>query len=443
MVEPTRLEKGWRLRPLASVGLAVSFASGAVRQWGVEGDVNRELRERRGDAEALWRCVVEAHGSTSEVRPEIFASWQRSAQAVSVDLALAPMVEPVAVAAQFAESRLGRASRVILDDLRELSVDGDLVAALTDETVTITWLAGGRRMRRSADTVNFALGGCWSEAAVGTNALALAHQLRRPATVFSAEHYAPMVHEWVCYSAPIIDPVDGHSLGVLDVSSLWSKFNPSLLTMVRALARNVEYELARDSTAAPVVVSPESSGELVLRLLGSTGVAVNGTAVRVSRRQLELLAILAMHDEGLSLDELTALVYGDKPISVTTVKAELSHLRQLVGGAIASRPYRLIGRVDADHVRVLRALGRGDLNAALDLYHGSLLVSSQSPEITSWRYQIDVAIRNAIMRSKNPELLYGLSECCPDDDGVAELALSLMASDDLRRGVVAGRCVRY
>ena len=405
--------------------------------------MNRELKERRGDAEALWRYAVEAHESTSAVRPEVFASWQRSAQSVPVGLSLAPMVEPAGVTAQFVESRLGRASRVILDDLRDVSADGDLVAALTDETVTITWLAGGRRMRRHADAVNFSIGGCWSEYSVGTNALALAHQLGRPATVFSAEHYAPMVHDWVCYSAPIIDPIDGRSLGVIDVSSLWSKFNPSLLTMVRALARNVEYELARDSTAPAVVVSPQSRGELVLRVLGSSVVTVNGVPVRVSPRQLELLAILAMHDEGLSLDELTALVYGDQPIRATTVKAEVSHLRQLVGEIIASRPYRLIGRVDADHVRVLRALASGDLNAALDLYRGPMLRSSGSPEIASWRNQIDVAIRNAVTRSKNPELLYRLSACCPDDGAVAELALSLMASDDVRRGVVAGRRVRY
>ncbi|MDE2282743.1 MAG: transcriptional regulator [Actinomycetales bacterium] len=405
--------------------------------------MNRELKERRGDAEAVWRYAVQARGSTSAARPEVFASWQRSAQAVSVDLALAPMVEPGVVTAQFAESRLGRASQVILDDLRELSADGDLVAALTDDTVTITWLSGGRRMRRNADAVNFTLGGCWSEGSVGTNALALAHELGRPATVFSAEHYAPMVHDWVCYSAPIIDPADGRSLGVIDVSSLWSKFNPSLLTMVRALARNVEYELARDPVAAVVVVSPEPRTELTLRVLGSSAVTVNGSPVRVSPRQLELLAILAMHDDGLSLDELTALLYGDQPISVTTVKAELSHLRQLVGGVIASRPYRLTGRVDADHARVLRTLASGDLNAALDLYRGSLLPSSQSPEITSWRYQIDVAIRNAVIRSRNPELLYRLSACCPDDGDVAELALMLMAADDVRRGVVAGRSRRY
>ena len=92
-------------------------------------------------------------------------------------------------------------------------------------------------MLRHADDVRFTLGGRWNEESVGTNALALAHKLEHPAMVFSAEHYAPMVHDWVCYSAPILDPATGHSLGVIDVSSLWSKSNPSVLTMVRALAR--------------------------------------------------------------------------------------------------------------------------------------------------------------------------------------------------------------
>ena len=387
----------------------------------------------------MWRDAVVAHVPSGAARPEVFASWQRSSQTVSVDLRVAPMTEPAMATAQFIDSRLGRACRVILDDLRDVTADGDLVAALTDDSVTITWLAGARAMRRHADEVNFTLGGRWDEASVGTNALALAHQLVRPATVFSAEHYAPMVHDWVCYSAPIVDPADGRSLGVIDVSSLWTKYNSSLLTMVRALARNVEYELARDPAPDGAATSPVASGTIVLRVLGDASVRVNGAVVHVSPRQLELLTILAMHDRGLSLDELTALLYGDQPISVTTVKAELSHLRQQIGDVIGSRPYRVTGRVDADHVQVLRSLVSGDLAAAVDLYRGPLLVTSNSPAITSWRYQIDVAIRNAVLRSRNSELLYRLSSCCPDDGEVAELALALMASDDLRRGVVAGR----
>jgi len=47
-------------------------------------------------------------------------------------------------------------------------------------------------------------------------------------------------------------------------------------------------------------------------------------------------------------------------VSGTTLKSEISHLRQLLGGAIDSRPYRLTLTVDADVVDALAALRVGD-----------------------------------------------------------------------------------
>ena len=57
-------------------------------------------------------------------------------------------------------------------------------------------------MRRKAETVNFVAGGRWDDESVGTNALDLANRLAEPAMVFSAEHYASIVHNWVCWAAP-------------------------------------------------------------------------------------------------------------------------------------------------------------------------------------------------------------------------------------------------
>ena len=51
-------------------------------------------------------------------------------------------------------------------------------------------------MRRKAETVNFVAGGRWDDQSVGTNALDLANRHDTPAMVFSAEHYAPIVHNW-------------------------------------------------------------------------------------------------------------------------------------------------------------------------------------------------------------------------------------------------------
>jgi hypothetical protein len=404
--------------------------------------MDRSLRRRRGELEERWVSGVRGRKPLAATRAPVATSWARSARSVPDDLPVAPVLDPDDVASRWRDSRLGRASRIILDDLDDLVAQGDLVAAMTDEEVTIAWTAGGRRMARLAESVHFAPGGRWSEDAVGTNALALAQVSRRPASVFSAEHFSSMVHDWVCYSAPILDPGTGRFLGVLDVSTLWSKENPALLTTVSALARCVEYELATDR--APLVpgvaLAPTGpSGDLTLRALGAPGVEIDGEPVHVSPRQLELLTILALHPEGLSLDELTAYAHGDHPVRPATVKAELSHLRQKLGGRIGSRPYRLVGPVMSDVVALVDALDAGDLQATVAGYTGPLLSTSDSPELEAWRTRIDVAVRDAVLRSDDPDALYELSARCPYDVVVHEAALQAVGRRDPRHSVLVGR----
>ena len=208
--------------------------------------MDRALRKRRGELEERWLAGVRGSTPVSGTRTVVSSSWERSSRTVAADLPVAPVSEPGDVVARWSDSRVGRAGRLILDDLTELAAQGNLVAAITDDEVTIAWATGGRQMARRAEAVHFAPGGRWAEDAVGTNALALARMTGRPETVFSAEHFAPMVHDWVCYSAPILDPHTGTFLGVIDVSAVWSQANPALLTTVNALARCVEYELATD-----------------------------------------------------------------------------------------------------------------------------------------------------------------------------------------------------
>ena len=412
--------------------------------------MDQTLRDRRGALEASWRAGVAERRDNAPARPEVLASWQRSSETVRPGIGAAPVAGPDDVARRWAGSRLGRASRVILDDLTDLAGDGDMMAAITDESVTIAWIAGGRTMRRRADRVHFSLGGCWGEEAVGTNALALAERSGRASTVFSAEHYAPMVHDWVCYSAPIMDPETGTFLGVLDLSAMWHKAHPTLLTTVSALTRCVEYELARQSPpslgpdagghgAGRDTLPGEAGGGLVLRTLGIPVLAVDGAGVAVTRRQLELLTVLSLHPEGLSLDEITGRVYGDRSVSPSTVKAELSHLRHQLGGRIGSRPYRLVGPVATDHRAVLDALAAGDLSLAVDLYGGPMLPWSDSPDIDTWRRHVDGAIHDAAVRSGRADLLWALSGRCADDAELQAAALDALGPDDARRSIVSGR----
>merc|ERR1712218_433424 len=79
---------------------------------------------------------------------------------------------------------------------------------------------------------------------------------------------------------------------------------------------------------------------LSLRVLGESLVALDGKRLHYTPRQLELLTVLALRSTA-RLDELHDALYGARAVSTATVKAEISHLRRLLGGAIASRPYQL------------------------------------------------------------------------------------------------------
>ena len=392
------------------------------------------LRRHRGELEAAWQTGVALDAlDRASLRPEVAESWRRSASTVAPAIDCAPVDDPAEVAGRWAASPLGRASRVIIDDLADLAADGDLVAALTDEQVRIAWLAGGTTMRRRAETVHFCVGGRWGEEAVGTNALALAERTGRASTVFSAEHFAAMVHDWVCYSAPVIDPHSGRVAGVVDVSTVWDKASPALRTTVGALARCVEYELER---IGPVEAGPGAG--VVLRTLGAARCWVDGQRVAVTPRQLELLTVLSLHPDGLTLDELTGLVYGDHSVAASTVKAELSRLRHLLGGRVGSRPYRLLGPVTTDHGDCLEGLRAGSVPAALAAYGGTMLPASESPEIRSWRDHIDVAVRHAAVESGDAAALVRLGGLRRDDVEVQRAALDALPPGDHRRSFVAG-----
>ena len=177
---------------------------------------SEDLHARRVSAVRAWtRFVEDGDGEADVVRPEILRSWQLSG-VVSPGVTQAPLADEGDTADFWRQSPLQTAVERVQDELRRTAEDGDLVIAVTDDQTRILWTYGGRVMRRKAETVNFVPGGRWDEASVGTNALAIAGRTAAPSMVFSAEHYAEVVHNWVCWAAPVFDPVTGRSLGVID-----------------------------------------------------------------------------------------------------------------------------------------------------------------------------------------------------------------------------------
>ena len=69
--------------------------------------------------------------------------------------------------------------------------------------------------------------------------------------------------------------------------------------------------------------------------------AAGGTEeVRLTARHAAILAALAAHPDGVSGEELVRAAY-DRPVSLVTLRAEVSRLRGRLGPLIDTRPYRL------------------------------------------------------------------------------------------------------
>jgi hypothetical protein len=399
--------------------------------------VAASLTARRREVAAAWDTFVH-RGRLAHVRPEVAASWGRSSAQLTAPAQAAPVDDAGEVMAAWQASPVRAVLGSVASDVSGTAEQCDLVAAVTDDRGRILWTAGSSHMRDRAATVNFVPGGRWDEASVGTNALDLALRLGRGTTVFSAEHFSPCVHGWVCYAAPVTDPRSGEVLGVLDFSTTWDRSHPMALAAVTAFARTLSQALGTttgslDQTHPPV---PSASAPLRLRVLGRPQLEQAGLPLITSLRQSEILLALALHPQGLSLQQLHAHVYGDAPVALGTLKAEISRLRRVVGGALESRPYRLAVRVEVDALDVLDLLARGQAAPAVRAWTADVLPDSEAPVVSDLRLRLQLAVRELVLRGRDVDAAVLLAHRQPDDLEVIDHALALLPSQAPARALL-------
>ncbi|WP_345436867.1 transcriptional regulator [Actinoallomurus vinaceus] len=363
------------------------------------------------------------------LRAEIAASWDRSRVVVDPHRDSAPGGEDVGE--RWRSSPLAGPVGEMAAELRSIAEEAGFIAAVTDASGTILWTSGGRTMRHRAERVNFAPGGRWDENTMGTSAPALALRDRRPATVFSAEHLVEALHGWVCYATPLRGP-DGRLLGVLDLSSTWDRSHPMVMPAVRTLAADIERRL-------PAMPPGGATAGVVLECLGRGRARRDAVPLPLRPRQMEVLALLALDPDGFSPERLREALYGDRPVTMTSLKVQVSHLRSALGGALTQRHYMLTEPIACDATAVLDALARGDTATAVRRYTGPLLPGSEAPGIVRWREYLEVAVRKAVLASPVPEHALRLGERYPFDLEVHEHAHRLLAPSDGRRGILAAR----
>ncbi len=347
-------------------------------------NTSASLSERRKALESQWDKFVTGNPfpGNNFLRQDIVSSWRRSASHITPLKTQAPTIDDSAINRRWQSSPLSQAVKREESNIIQLAREGQLVAAIADPQGQLMWTCPSSFMRKRAEAVNFVAGGCWNERSVGTNAVGLSLKLKQSVTVFSSEHYQPFVHDWVCYAAPIVHPQTGDCVGILDISTTWKSHTPLGQAAVTELARSI----------ASCLPDQQPLAELELYAMGQPRVMFRGKSLQLTRRQLEVLCLLALNPQGLNLESLHAAMYGDEPTSTNTLKAELSHLRRILQGQIGSRPYRLLGTVWADFIEIWQALNKQNCHKAISLYRGPLLSQSCSPELEEWRRCIDAVM---------------------------------------------------
>jgi hypothetical protein len=179
---------------------------------------------------------------------------------------------------------------------------------------------------------------------------------------------------------------------------------------------------------------------LHLHLLGLSADARLGAA-RPERglRSLELLAVLAMHREGLTAEQLALALYGERG-KTGTIRSQIHRVRTRLGArALRTQPYRLADSFDADSLDVAGLVAAGHPSRALRAYLGPLLPASDAPAIVAARGLLDESLRRSILRTADPELLSRWlgHPCGADDLAAARMLVAVLPGGDPRRAAAS------
>jgi hypothetical protein len=341
--------------------------------------------------------------------------------------------------------------RLLVEDAE----DDKMIVAVTDAGGRMLWVEGDTRLRSQAAGMHFVEGARWAEDVVGTNAPGTALAVDHAVQIYGSEHYRRPVQPWSCSAAPVHDPLTGVLLGAIDVTGGDHVASPHVLTLVRATVAAVESELRwqhreqleRGTTRRPPPPLHRPAPRLEVLGRERARLTVPSGPRELSLRHSELLLLLAeaaVAGEGRTTAQLAAECHAGDAAAVT-VRAELSRLRRLVGAdLVGSRPYRLLGPVDTDLDQVRRLLARGSVGSALERYPGAVLPGSHAPGVATARARMAALLRQAVLRSRRPELLLRYAQLpeARDDVVVWQTCLEWLPPSSPRRAAAATHLLR-
>ncbi len=214
----------------------------------VGADVEADPQERARLLRRAHEVVLSGGERPAVLREVVLSSWLRCREAgVDPDRPAMRLLTAEQAASRLAAHPLARQLPLMRSLLSGVAEDARHIMVLSDADGLLLWAEGHPKMLSAAATTNFVPGGLCTETAAGTNAVGTTLVLDHPLQIFSAEHYSSLFHGWACSAAPIHDPATGEILGAIDLSGDYRTAHPHSLSLVTAVARAAEGELALET----------------------------------------------------------------------------------------------------------------------------------------------------------------------------------------------------
>lgn len=207
------------------------------------------LPENDGRIMSVWEDFLNGtETNSSALRHLIDESWRRC-QHASVDPNRAQA--PVPMAGQSLHTLLDYCAELldvsapVMALARDFLAETGTVMVLTDPRGTVLNMEGDSTTLDAAENLHLITGADWSESSCGTNAIGTTLAIGQPVQIHSAEHYCEGIKRWSCSATVIRDPLDGRTLGALDVSGLNDSYGRHNLALVVSTAARIESQLAK------------------------------------------------------------------------------------------------------------------------------------------------------------------------------------------------------
>ena len=209
------------------------------------------MGEAESDLHRVRDRVLAGRTGGSVPRREVAASWRRVA-ACGLDPGAEPAVAPLAgdeLERRRATSGLAPMVPRLVAALSSV-VDAGQLVVVADTDGRVLWRVGSPGVRRLADSLGFVGGSAWTEGNVGTNAIGTSLVLGEGVQIRGPEHFVESHTRWGCAAAPLVDPWEGRTIGVVDVSGPSRGMHPAELALVEMAARLTSMELLEERRAA-------------------------------------------------------------------------------------------------------------------------------------------------------------------------------------------------